>query len=270
MPIRRHYWNPRADDPRFVDEIRYLYAFNKRQDAGTWSDYHVHSDWGELTWVSAGSIVMSTSFGNFLGQAWRAVWVPPGLQHEWYMLEACANRSLFIHPSALGAASRFTRYHAIELTPLLRELLLAVDDLKLDLRREEDERIGRVLIDRLKCSKEVGAPLLMPHERRLVELCAQALAAPDRPIRLEDWSRELGMSPKTLSRLFIRQTGQTFGRWLRGMRLQQAMSRIEEGRSVTAVALDCGYNSVSAFISAFKKQFGRTPGAVGKGRGADS
>lgn len=35
MPIRRHYWNPRADDPRFVDEIRYLYAFNKRQDAGT-------------------------------------------------------------------------------------------------------------------------------------------------------------------------------------------------------------------------------------------
>ncbi|MFR8055148.1 MAG: helix-turn-helix domain-containing protein [Bilophila wadsworthia] len=74
------------------------------------------------------------------------------------------------------------------------------------------------------------------------------------------------MSEKTLARLFIRQTGQTFGRWLQIMRLQHAMTEIEQGQSVTAVALDCGYNSVSAFISAFKKHFGSTPGAIAKRR----
>ena len=44
------------------------------------------------------------------------------------------------------------------------------------------------------------------------------------------------------------------------------MNEIEQGQSVTAVALNCGYNSVSAFISAFKKHFGSTPGAVAKRR----
>ena len=44
------------------------------------------------------------------------------------------------------------------------------------------------------------------------------------------------------------------------------MTEIEQGQSVTAVALDCGYNSVSAFISAFKKHFGSTPGAIAKRR----
>ena len=121
-------------------------------------------------------------------------------------------------------------------------------------------------MDRLKASKEVGGPLLMPSEHRLVELCAAALAAPDAPICMADWSRHLGMSEKTLARLFIRQTGQTFGRWLQIMRLQHAMTEIEQGQSVTAVALDCGYNSVSAFISAFKKHFGSTPGAIAKRR----
>ena len=152
------------------------------------------------------------------------------------------------------------------MSPLLRELLFAVDELKPDFTTEEGKRFALVLMDRLKASKEVGGPLLMPSEHRLVELCAAALAAPDAPICMADWSRHLGMSEKTLARLFIRQTGQTFGRWLQIMRLQHAMTEIEQGQSVTAVALDCGYNSVSAFISAFKKHFGSTPGAIAKRR----
>lgn len=264
MALRQHYWNPRTGEQCFVDETHFLYPFNKKQDAGTWSDLHVHPTWGELTFVSAGSIVMCTGSGNFLGQSYRAIWVPPGIRHEWYMPEPSANRTLFIHPSVFAGSPRFRQYQAIEVTPLLRELIFAVADLRLDLAAPADRRLGQVLVDRLKCSKEVGAPLLMPCEHRLVELCAKALAAPDAPVRLADWSRQLGMSEKTLARMFIRQTGQTFGRWLQSMRLQHAMAEIEEGQSVTAVALNCGYNSVSAFISAFKKHFGKTPGAVAR------
>jgi AraC-like DNA-binding protein len=39
-----------------------------------------------------------------------------------------------------------------------------------------------------------------------------------------------------------------------------SIAGLERGKSVTAVALDSGYDSVSAFIAAFRKMFGRTPG----------
>ena len=263
MSIRQHYWNPRTDQ-RFVDEQSFLYAFNMRQEAGTWSDLHVHADWGELAFTASGSIVMCTGTGNFLGQSQRAIWVPPGLQHEWYMPENSLNRTLFIHPSIFADMPRFRTYHAVELTPLLRELILAVDDLKIDCSRAPDRRLACVLIDRLADSKEVGSPLLMPCEHRLVELCAEALSSPDTTIHLADWSARLGMSEKTLSRLFLKQTGLTFGKWVQRMRLQHAKAEIEAGQSVTAVALNCGYSSVSAFIAAFKKLFGHTPGNTGK------
>ncbi len=264
MALRQHYWNPRMGEQCFVDETHFLYPFNRKQDAGTWSDLHVHPTWGELTYVASGSIVMCTGTGNVLGQSCRAIWVPPGIRHEWYMPESSSNRTLFIHPSVFADKARFRRYQAIELTPLLRELIFAVADLQLDLAHPTDRRLGQVLVDRLERAKEIGTPLLMPSEHRLVELCARALQAPDEPVRLADWSRQLGMSEKTLARMFIRQTGQTFGRWLSGMRLQHALAEIEEGQSVTAVALNCGYSSISAFIAAFKKQFGKTPGALAR------
>lgn len=264
MSVRRYYWNPRGGERCFVDADCFLFAFNKTQTAGTWSDLHVHPTWGELAYVSSGSIVMSTGAGNFLGQKHRAIWVPPGLQHEWYMPEACANRTLFIHPSVFGGLPRFAQYHAVEMTPLLRELIFAISDLAVDVATPEGGRLGRVLVDRLIHSKEVGTPLLIPRDHRLVEICAELLNSPDTPVRLTDWAAKLGVSEKTLSRKFLRQTGQTFGRWLQNMRLQHALTEIEDGRDVTSVALGCGYSSVSAFIAAFKKQFGKTPGTIAR------
>lgn len=82
MALRQHYWNPRTNEACFVDETQLIYAFNERQDAGTWSDLHVHPDWGELLFVATGSIVLCSETGNFLGQGYRATWVPPGVQHE--------------------------------------------------------------------------------------------------------------------------------------------------------------------------------------------
>ena len=132
MALRQHYWNPRTNEACFVDETQLIYAFNERQDAGTWSDLHVHPDWGELLFVATGSIVLCSETGNFLGQGYRATWVPPGVQHEWYLPEASWNRSLFFHASLFENSPRFRQCHGLEMSPLLRELLFAVDDLKPD------------------------------------------------------------------------------------------------------------------------------------------
>ncbi len=264
MAFRQHCWNPYTGDHSVVDEKYFLYTFSERQEAGTWRKLHVHKEFYELTYVANGSIVVCTGAGNFLGQPHRGILIPPGLKHEWYMPESSVNRSLFLHPSLFATIPRFRHYQSIEIDSLLRALLLALDDLHLDLSDEEDRRLAVVFIDRLKKSREVGTPMLMPSEHRLVELCTAALSSPEENVNMVEWSRRIGMSPKTLSRLFVRQTGLTFGKWIQTMRLQHAKTSLEDGKSVTVAAMNCGYSSVSAFISAFKKQYGVTPGGIRK------
>ena len=57
----------------------------------------------------------------------------------------------------------------------------------------------------------------------------------------------------------------TFRTWRQRMRLVSALPALERGERVTDVALACGYDSTSAFIAAFRQQFGATPGEFFRG-----
>ena len=52
----------------------------------------------------------------------------------------------------------------------------------------------------------------------------------------------------------------TLGRWRRRLRLVEALRLLAAGEPVTRVALDVGYATPSAFIEAFRRELGRTPG----------
>ena len=58
----------------------------------------------------------------------------------------------------------------------------------------------------------------------------------------------------------MRDTGLTYRAWRQRLRLLGALPDLERGERVTDVALGCGYESVSAFIAAFRQQFDTTPG----------
>jgi AraC-like DNA-binding protein len=77
---------------------------------------------------------------------------------------------------------------------------------------------------------------------------------------VDDLARRHAVGRRTLERLFRNETGMSFGLWRQKARLSDAVRLLAEGRSVTDAALDTGYSSVSAFIAAFKRTFGCTPG----------
>ena len=52
----------------------------------------------------------------------------------------------------------------------------------------------------------------------------------------------------------------TLGRWRQQARLLHAVRMLAGGDSVTATALEVGYDSTSAFIEAFSSVLGATPG----------
>ena len=51
----------------------------------------------------------------------------------------------------------------------------------------------------------------------------------------------------------------TFGRWQQQARLLRALEILAGGHPVTAVALEVGFETPSAFIAMFKRAMGTTP-----------
>ncbi|MFM2242773.1 MAG: hypothetical protein RLZ97_1628 [Verrucomicrobiota bacterium] len=72
--------------------------------------------------------------------------------------------------------------------------------------------------------------------------------------------RECGVSPTHLSRLVKARTGLTLRDHQRRMRISRACELLREpGASVTDVALDVGYQSLSHFAKAFREETGKSP-----------
>lgn len=249
----------------FVRLPRPVFWFNDPFEAGTWSDLHRHEHWGELAFMRSGYMVICTELGNYAAPPQRAVWIPPGLTHEWYIPEPSVDNALYIMPHVLPPGPGFNATTPWRSRPSSANSSTHSPRNPATMRSPGPvARMVSVLLDQLPLLPEVGFPLPMPRDRRLVALCTALLNEPDSPETIREWCTRLGMSERTLARLFQRQTGESFGRWRQRIRLHHARAQLEAGESVTAVALNCGYASVSAFIAAFKKLFGRTPGQLAR------
>ncbi|MFS2117083.1 helix-turn-helix domain-containing protein, partial [Herbaspirillum frisingense] len=64
---------------------------------------------------------------------------------------------------------------------------------------------------------------------------------------------------RSFARFVQAETGMSFGRWRRQIHLMVALQRLASGSSVQRVSQDLGYDSVSAFITMFKKTLGKPP-----------
>ena len=73
-------------------------------------------------------------------------------------------------------------------------------------------------------------------------------------------SRQCCLSPYHMMRLFKEETGCTIGSYISQKRLSLARDLMAEGLSATQSCFRCGFSSYSAFLRAYKRQFGETPG----------
>ena len=144
---------------------------------------------------------------------------------------------------------------------LLRELILCGVDLpQLYALGGPEERLVLVLLDEIRAMQVAPLHLPQPRDPRLLKLATALGRDPADRRDLEQWSRAVAASPRTLARLFRRETGLTFGRWRQQLRLLRALEWLAGGRSVTDIALSLGYDSTSAFVAMFRRNLGHTPG----------
>lgn len=240
---------------------RPLYARAESLGAGSWTSRHRH-DWVQFSYAISGVLGVHTAEGSFFAPPQWGVWIPAGLEHEVVTSMRAEMRSLYVRREDSVWAPGHCR--VLEVTPLARELIKRFCGLPVDYPEggSPEQRLVQVLLDELAQLSEVSFSLPLPRHARLLVLCNELIEQPDADVSLGLWAERLGTSEKTLMRLFDRETGLSFGRWRQRMRLLSSLRGLEEGVSVTSAALSCGYDSTSAFIAAFKKMFGLTPGEL--------
>jgi AraC-like DNA-binding protein len=222
-------------------------------------DWHSHPRF-QLVYAARGVMTVDTHDATWVVPPQRAVWMPPAVPHRLKTSGPVELRSLYIRPDA--AARMPARCEVMQVTPLLRELILRATDLphEYDVRGPAG-RIMRLLLDELASLQRLPYHLPMPKATPLAPICQRLLESPSDTATLEELAAQdaAGVSARTLARHFRRETGMSFAEWRRRARLLRALGWIAEGRPILEVAIELGYDSPSAFSAMFRRELGAPP-----------
>lgn len=105
-------------------------------------------------------------------------------------------------------------------------------------------------------SRHVAGRVKDPRVKKALELIEDSW----RDCSLAEIAKDSGQSSRTLSRLFLNEVGLSPKEYITLLRMERAKELLRTGElTVTDTALEVGYNSLSKFISAFKRAEGVLP-----------
>ncbi|MEO3977894.1 helix-turn-helix transcriptional regulator [Streptomyces sp. CAU 1734] len=221
---------------------------------GFWSATRSHPC-HRLARSGKGLLAVRTGARAWLLPPSMALWIPARLPHA-----TGAAGSADVHGARLdpaGCAGAPDEPTVVAAGPLLSALIGHLD--RPDLGREARRRAEAVVLDVLEPLPVTSVSVPEPVDPRALAV-ARALAADPRDNRgLEAWGDRAGTSARTLARLFIAETGLTFGQWRERLRMQAAMPLLAGDLPIEAVARRVGYGSASSFVAAFHRIVGLTP-----------
>lgn len=238
-------------------------GFDVRSLAVTYRNgHHVEAHrhpWAQLIYARSGVMDVTADRRLWFVPPTRAIWIPAGIQHAITVRGEVALRTLYVAPERAQAACR--GLETLEVKALLGELIVYIVSVgMLDPTVAEHDRLAGVLMDLIAATRGIDLVLPLPVDPRAARLAEQMRVRPADARTLEVLASEAGASLRTLQRCFIEETGMTIEAWRQKARLVYSATALADGARVSEAALDCGYQSPSAYIAAFRKQFGVTPG----------
>lgn len=218
---------------------------------------------GQLIYAISGVMRVICSRDIWVVPPSQAVWVPPNQEHEVYFAGELSLRNLYVDPSVVVGLPE--RCSVLKVSSLLKELILKAAEIGDGYQPDSvGWRLMQVLLDELRQAAVTPLHLPMARDVRIMRVIEALLKEPGDSRDLEQWGLIAGASGRTLSRLFVSETGLTFAVWRKRLQLQEAIKRLDEGQQVTRIAFDLGYQSLSAFIEMFRKEMGVSPGCYAR------
>ncbi|GAB6902449.1 helix-turn-helix domain-containing protein [Kineosporia succinea] len=210
-----------------------------------------------LMWSTTATVAGTIGARDWLFPPGHGIWVPGGVEHGGGTVIREGDLSI-VHLGPDPCPVDWTEPTGFAVSPLLDELLRHLHDTDpLEKTRPLAEALMFELLTPLPAH---DIPLTLPTDPRVRAVAEQLLADPSDQRELSAWADHVHAGTRTLSRLFRAETGLTFADWRTQVRIRAAVQLLGAGRPVNATAHAVGYRRPSAFISAFRRVTGQTPG----------
>lgn len=212
---------------------------------------------GQLILALHGAVTCEVASALWIVPPHCGVWIPGGMPHS---NRATANARLcylFVEPGLVALPQRCV---TLSISPMVREMILHLADAPLhDPCDGRTDRLARVLLEELGQMPAERLYLPVSDHPKIRALAGALTTHPADRSTVAEWAARLALGERTLTRLIVRETGLSFGRWRQQLHLLIAIRELAGGASVQRVSERLGYESVTAFITMFKKALGVSP-----------
>lgn len=233
-----------------------------RYPAGAVIPIHQHPQ-GHLIYADRGLLRVEAESGQWLVPPTAAVWLRSGVAHRLVIPVALQAHGLFFREDVCARLPASDC--VVQVSPLLREAIIALAQAgreSLSFRRME--LLGALVVEEVRGQPTLPFHLPWPTSASsgaIVRVCQALVDDPADAATAGEWAHRQALGEKTFHRRFVQATGMTFGKWRQQLRLLSSLTLLMQGTPITEVALSSGYDSHSAYTTAFGKQFGKPPSA---------
>ncbi|QOZ36945.1 AraC family transcriptional regulator [Bradyrhizobium sp. CCBAU 53421] len=212
---------------------------------------------GQLLGATHGLVTVGMDSGHWVVPAIHCVWIPPHHSHALCSHGPFVGWSVYVAEDCCVDLPAVPR--TMQMSSLLRECVARAATWS-----DSDQGLARthlteVIRDEIRSLPREQFGLPMPTDPRLLRVARALADDPADKRRLDDWAILAGSPVRTLTRRFPIETGFSFTEWRQRVRLMRALEMLADEIPVTTIALDLGYETVSAFIALFRRTFGTTP-----------
>ena len=224
--------------------------------------WHFH-DVHEIEYACRGMVEVSTQAGHYLLPPHQAAWIPAGLRHQTTLSAGVRTLAVLLDPGLVPAAG--DRVRIIAVSALLREMMLY--SVRWPISRTEPQgaagsffpALGHVVAEALDDERPLHLPV---SSDPLVTAAADYTRSHLAYVTLSEVTRAVGVSERTLRRLFSAHLGMSWRSYLLRARVLRAMALLTApDSSVLEVSIAVGFEDAGAFARSFAGHCGETPSA---------
>lgn len=233
-------------------------TFSARFSPGHKIEPHSHS-WSQLVYASEGVIAVETPNHCWVVPTNRAIWIPAGQTHSIKMYGRAFLQTVYFESRPETEID--LPCTAYEIPSLVRELIIHVCNIGIIKSDSHEQRnLIEFLIFQVRKLTPFPPMVPMPSDPRARKLASLLIDNPGTDQSLAELCEECGTSLRTMQRVFSKGLGLPLSRWKSQVSMMHALQLLASERNITEVALELGFESVSAFIYSFRKHFGASPG----------
>jgi AraC-like DNA-binding protein len=240
--------------PHYPDVDRTVIAAAKEFAPSVSTGAHSH-DRAQFVFVIRGLMVATTEMGTWAVPPGYALWLPSGVVHDVTMHGVVSMRIAYLRcENQIGLP---TACRVVRVPPLLQEALvaLAAEPPAYDVAGRGGH-LAALILDEIGRAPATQFALPLPADRRLRVLALRLIKDPGSRLDINGWAEVVGVSRRTLTRLFRAQTGLAFAAWRCRLRLLRAAEYRASGEPLARAVARVGYNSVAAFQAMARRETG--------------